>query len=748
MKKILFSFLTLSILFASFGMAVANTGPGCYANEYNDCFDNMMTTCESACVGAPGDANYDNCMNACYSDPYAVCDGLTSECDAPAIAGMVSDPEFPECSSEVEVCVDVTDISPFTVSLTCVSPSITISQDMSYDVAKDMYCSDPDFSGGTMGGYDGVDVTCTVEATDVNGNVDSDTVDPLWIYDCADPVADANGPYTCDEGTLEELDASASWDNADPSLDYAWDLDNDGVFDDAFAEKPMFACNDDSVTTVSVKVTDNIGRTDTASSTVTVSNLNPEAYVSSDSCNEGETITLDASGSTDPAGSYDPLTFAWDLDGSGYVAGSATASYTCKDGDAAEKVCVEVNDGDSGVDSFCTNLKVSNVDPAVDAGGPYTCDEGTSVTLTASATDPAGALDPLTYVWTINGSVYNGQAVIYDCLDGDNVIAAEVTVTDGDGGSDSDSTDVNVDNVDPWNVDAGEDVNAVVFSEDVCFNGSAMDVAADIPLTFDWDFGDNDSDSGESVCHSYDARGAYTVTLTVSDKDSGSSTDTLTVAVYDYKIELDEGWNLISVPLVPEADDARIETVFGSIADYVERIWAYTWDESQGKNIWTKHRVTSGVFDSGAELQNVIPGYGYYVKMAEDTTLYLNGKISYLIGDETGETIPVMGMPPSVTLATNSWNLIGKYGFSDAPMYFDLVSLDVAGVSPWDSAYYDIAYDKNGVHPYWFEPTSGYWLSVKLVPEADTIEYKANYDEYDGPGCGYCSGMGPGCYND
>jgi len=63
----------------------------------------------------------------------------------------------------------------------------------------------------------------------------------------------------------------------------------------------------------------------------------------------------------------------------------------------------------------------------------------------------------------------------------------------------------------------------------------------------------------------------------------------------------------------------------------------------------------------------------------------------------------------------------------------DLTSLEVPGVFDikWVSAYYDIVNDKNGFKPYSLIPTDGYWLSMKLVPGASTIEYKANYDQHN-----------------
>jgi hypothetical protein len=111
--------------------------------------------------------------------------------------------------------------------------------------------------------------------------------------------------------------------------------------------------------------------------------------------------------------------------------------------------------------------------------------------------------------------------------------------------------------------------------------------------------------------------------------------------------------------------------------------------------------------------------------MEYEAELYLNGEIDYQVGGEDND--PVMGMPPSVTLAMDSWNLIGVYGLDDTDKHHALKSLkDQDG-----DKYYDILYDEDGHHPdSTLESLEGYWLSIKKAFAcSDTIQYKANYQQ-------------------
>ncbi|MBT3336740.1 MAG: hypothetical protein HN855_01345 [Anaerolineae bacterium] len=89
------------------------------------------------------------------------------------------------------------------------------------------------------------------------------------------PVAGAGGTYISDEGATLTLDGSASTDADDNIALYEWDLDNDGLYDDATGMTADFSFADDGVYPVGLKVTDDYGAFDVDTAEVTVLNVAP-----------------------------------------------------------------------------------------------------------------------------------------------------------------------------------------------------------------------------------------------------------------------------------------------------------------------------------------------------------------------------------------------------------------------------------------------------------------------------------------
>ena len=587
----------------------------------------------------------------------------TYDGEAPVIS-VNHTPTYPMCSDDVEVCATVTDDSTISfVDITCTAGGTTITHS---DISGNgnVYCED--FSSSTFGAIDGDDLVCTVTSEDVHSNAAQSGPTALATYDYANPIAEANGDYSCDEGNPVTLSSAGSTDNASGIASHLWSVTGSAILDDSTAANPILTCLDgDSIATVTLTVTDYVGLTGTDTATVNIKNVNPVADAHGPyPVNEGASVSLNGS-AIDVTADMPSLDYDWDLDNDGFYndSTSQTPSFSCsEDGTYTVGLKVTDKDGDSGTDTATINC--ANVAPEVDSLtlNDSSIYEEEWVTLDATVSD-IGA-DDTTLDYVINWGDGNSDSGLtsngiisenHKYLDND-VYTIRLTVTDNDELDSSESIiNVTVNNLAPWNVDAGVDQSAVE-GQSVCFSGSAADVAADT-VTYSWNFGDASSDVlGQTPCHAYADNGVYTVTMTASDEDDGFDTDTLTVSVYDWGIQLDEGWNLISIPVVPE--NTAIDSVFEGIIDsisYEDDFTATILQYDAVENAWFKSRPNAGrnafEWDSASELKQIVPGYGYWIKMNESTTLY---------GNEV-EFAPQSQPTPFVEVASQTWNLVGKY---------------------------------------------------------------------------------------
>ena len=155
-------------------------------------------------------------------------------------------------------------------------------------------------------------------STTVSGNV--------WVYSEAESDAARASDRSLNKATLSStagpvaLYVTAIPDPVvlapgDDTFTYGWDLDNDGLYDDATGQNVVWTWNDNGTYTIGLNVTDDNGDFNTTSAIVTISNVAPTADTGGPySGNEGSPITLNAS-ATDPGN--DTLIYYWDLDNDG-----------------------------------------------------------------------------------------------------------------------------------------------------------------------------------------------------------------------------------------------------------------------------------------------------------------------------------------------------------------------------------------------------------------------------------------------
>jgi hypothetical protein len=114
--------------------------------------------------------------------------------------------------------------------------------------------------------------------------------------------------------------------------------------------------------------------------------------------------------------------FEWDLDDDGNfgetgpdakrgdeIGRAVTFSAAGLDGPRTWPVAVQFTDA-AGAESIAYGtIQVVNAPPTADAGGPYTVGVGGRVVLAGSGTDPAGAADPLSFRWDLDGDGAFGE---------------------------------------------------------------------------------------------------------------------------------------------------------------------------------------------------------------------------------------------------------------------------------------------------------------------------------------------------
>ena len=221
------------------------------------------------------------------------------------------------------------------------------------------------------------------------------------------PEAHAGGPYTADEGALFTLDASASTDLGQNRgiVNYEWDLDNNGSFENSSAQPQMqISMPDDYYSAIRLRVTDRAGYTDEASTTLRINNVPPAVDAGTDlSIDEGGTAVFNCT-VTDP-GVQDTHTFLWDFGDSQTSTLTAPGHVYADDGEY--HVTVTVTDNNNGSAQDAITVTVHNVPPVADAGGPYQAPINVPILFSGFAADPGPAdQQNLTYTWDLNNDTY------------------------------------------------------------------------------------------------------------------------------------------------------------------------------------------------------------------------------------------------------------------------------------------------------------------------------------------------------
>jgi len=233
-----------------------------------------------------------------------------------------------------------------------------------------------------------------------------------------------------------------------------------------------------------------------------------------------------------------------------------------------------------------------------DPGAPAAIDEGGTAVLDASGSSPGGGATISSYSWDCgNGDApYVGGVVFTGCSYADDgLYTVELTVVDSEGGTDTASVSLVVNNVNPAIVSSympsGSEGQTLVFTS------AATDPAgADDPLSYSWDFADGTAVvTGSSVQHVFADNGTYAVTITVEDDDGGTTSETTDVVIANASPVI----NSLS------GDTTGVEGgTFSFVADPSDPgasdTWSTTWDFDDGTPVQTGDFQDHVFADDGA----------------------------------------------------------------------------------------------------------------------------------------------------
>lgn len=403
-------------------------------------------------------------------------------------------------------------------------------------------------------------VTVTVNAEGVEASA---TVTILRTPVDAITITDAEGgtDFSVQEGETLALSAAAfdADGNELTGRDADWASDDEGVA--TVDENGVVTGVAAGTATISVTIG---GVTESVEVTVSEADViePPVADAGGDRTVEvGETVTLDASASSDPAGLA--LTFTWSFvtipDASGALLSNATGEQVSFIADVTGDYIVELTAENSGGESDTVTVTITAEEPAtgtppvVDAGSDVTITEGTSTTLDATATDVEDDASELSISWSIAGpdtdlsQLSDPSSLTAEFTpSGPGVYTLTLTVEDTDGNVVTDDVIITVEEASPVNtpptVSAGSD-DTITLGDTLTLSGTATDTEDDLsgtPLTIAWTIGGASPDtdlaqlsdpSSLSAQFTPTSVGEYTLTLTATDSESESSSDSITVTV-------------------------------------------------------------------------------------------------------------------------------------------------------------------------------------------------------------------------
>ncbi|MEZ5337756.1 MAG: PKD domain-containing protein [bacterium] len=456
--------------------------------------------------------------------------------------------------------------------------------------------------------------TVTLRVTDDNGNTDTVQITINLVAPASSVSAAVNAnPASGDAPLSVTFDASGSTAVNSSITTYDWDLDDNGSFEVTDGgptqtaqynnlsqsasfrgtSAPQVGENGESIYTITVRVTNDKGDTDTAVATVTVNaivvtptNDPPVAALNAtpDSGVSPLDVAFDAGDSTDTDGTIE--SFDWDMDNDGtfeITNGGSTqnAQFTAL-GDHIVTVRATDDDGASST----ANVTITVLDPPVAAltANPLAGDAPLDVAFDASgSTDSDGTI--VTYDWDFDNDgtfdTLDGGATLNHIYSSGGAITATVRVTDNDGLTDTASVNLDINNPPLADIQANPASGTGSAPEFmVTFDASGSSDSDGTIEQYDWDMDDDGTfeiiDGLATQEQFYNTGGIYPVTVRVTDNDGATDTATL-----NYDVNEPPSGDIVNdtpTGAIPQSGSLDIQLDASGSTDSDGTVVQYNWD--------------------------------------------------------------------------------------------------------------------------------------------------------------------------
>jgi len=379
--------------------------------------------------------------------------------------------------------------------------------------------------------------------TDNDGATNNDTVKVTKEAKNIGPIANAGPDITTTERVVP-ISGSQSTDADGTITSYVWSKVSGprGSIVDSRQAKTRVSLTSDGTYIFQLTVTDNDGATN--SDTITIikgpANVGPTANAGADSTTTEDSVLISGVKSTDPDGTI--KSYAWSQ-----VSGpkatisksnqASTAVALTSNGTYVFQLTVTDNDEAANTDTVKIIKTAANVEPTANAGSDVTTSVALSTLDGSKSTDPDGTIKSYAWSKTLGPKALiktSNQSKTMISLTSDGTYVFQLTVTDNDGASNSDTVKIikEAKNIGP-KANAGTDITTTETT--VQLDGSKSNDPDGTIKSYVWsqESGPKATISRSNVGHqakvTLSSKGAYVFKLTVTDNDGATNSDTIKV---------------------------------------------------------------------------------------------------------------------------------------------------------------------------------------------------------------------------